>query len=165
MKITREELKQLVREVIQENHANIETEERFEDLYFGLQKLISRVSKNNKVKGYAGELTHAFIDLLYAVETDRLGVGEIFNALKKVRGKISKNAIHENIEKEYPIWGIPPGKNKEELLYTKATSKRQARAIALYLTDKHGCTKVRIQVLDLAQDPADIWDTDKLFKE
>jgi len=165
MKITREELKQLVREVIQENHANIETEERFEDLYFGLQKLISRVSKNNKVKGYAGELTHAFIDLLYAVETDRLGVGEIFNALKKVRGKISKNAIRENTEKEFPIWGIPPGKKDEELLYTKAKSHGEAKKIAKVLTDKHGCTKVRVQVLDLAQDPSDIWKSDKLFKE
>ena len=72
------------------NRANRDVEERFEDLYFGLQKLISKVSKNNKVKGYSGELTHAFIDLLYAVETDRLGVGEIFNGLKKIKTKISK---------------------------------------------------------------------------
>jgi len=72
------------------NRANRDVEERFEDLYFGLQKLISKVSKNNKVKGYSGELTHAFIDLLYAVETDRLGVGEIFNGLKKINSKISK---------------------------------------------------------------------------
>ena len=72
------------------NRANRDVEERFEDLYFGLQKLISKVSKNNKVKGYSGELTHAFIDLLYAVETDRLAVGEIFNGLKKIKTKISK---------------------------------------------------------------------------
>jgi hypothetical protein len=72
------------------NRANRDVEERFEDLYFGLQKLISKVSKNNKVKGYGGELTHAFVDLLYAVETDRLGVGEIFNGLKKINSKISK---------------------------------------------------------------------------
>ena len=72
------------------NRANRDSKERYEDLYFGLQKLISKVSKNNKVKGYSGELTHAFIDLLYAVETDRLGVGEIFNGLKKINSKISK---------------------------------------------------------------------------
>ena len=59
-------------------------------MYFGLQKLISKVSKNNKVKGYSGELTHAFVDLLYAVEDDRLAVGEIFNGLKKINSKISK---------------------------------------------------------------------------
>ena len=72
------------------NRANRDSQERYEDLYFGLQKLISKVSKNNKVKGYGGELTHAFVDLLYAVETDRLGVGEIFNGLKKINSKISK---------------------------------------------------------------------------
>jgi hypothetical protein len=72
------------------NRANRQVEERYEDLYLGLQKLIRQVSKNNKVKGYGGELTHAFVDLLYAVETDRLGVGEIFNGLKKINSKISK---------------------------------------------------------------------------
>ena len=72
------------------NRANRDVEERFEDLYIGLQKLIRQVSKNNKVKGYGGELTHAFVDLLYAVEIDRLGVGEIFNGLKKINSKISK---------------------------------------------------------------------------
>jgi hypothetical protein len=72
------------------NRANRKGIERYQDLYFGLQKLISKVSKNNKVKGYSGELTHAFVDLLYAVETDRLGVGEIFNGLKKINSKISK---------------------------------------------------------------------------
>lgn len=74
------------------------------------------------------------------------------------------NGIHEDTEKEYPIWGIPPGKTSEELLYTKATSKRQASKIAKILTDKHKCKKVRIQTLDLAQNPSDIWDSEKLFK-
>ena len=114
MKITKEKLKQIVREELQDlketseqevgennaldnaianrddNRANRDSKERYEDLYLGLQKLISRVSKNNKVKGYGGELTHAFVDLLYAVEDDRLAVGEIFNGLKKINSKISK---------------------------------------------------------------------------
>ena len=72
------------------NRANRKGIEQYQDLYFGLQKLISKVSKNNKVKGYSGELTHAFVDLLYAVEDDRLAVGEIFNGLKKINSKISK---------------------------------------------------------------------------
>ena len=87
--------------------------------------------------------------------------------LKAIRAKklnLSEESIHEDTDKEYPIWGIPPGKSSEELLYTKATSKRQATSIAKVLTDKHKCKKVRIQVLDLAQDPADIWDSEKLFK-
>ena len=114
MKITKEKLKQIVREELRDlketseqevgenraldnaidnrddNRANRDSQERYEDLYLGLQKLISKVSKNNKVKGYGGELTHAFVDLLYAVETDRLGVGEIFNGLKKINSKISE---------------------------------------------------------------------------
>ena len=72
------------------NRANRKGIEQYQDLYFGLHKLIRQVSKNNKVKGYGGELTHAFVDLLWAVEDDRLAVGEIFNALKKVRSKISE---------------------------------------------------------------------------
>ena len=71
------------------NRANRKGIEQYQDLYFGLHKLIRQVSKNNKVKGYGGELTHAFVDLLWAVEDDRLAVGEIFNALKKVKSKIS----------------------------------------------------------------------------
>ena len=89
----------------------------------------------------------------------------VFKKAIKAKLNLSEESIHEDTDKEYPIWGIPPGKSSEELLYTKATSKRQASAIARALTDKHKCTKVRIQVLDLAQDPSDIWDTDKLFKE
>ena len=78
---------------------------------------------------------------------------------------VQSTEIHEDTEKEYPIWGIPPGKNSEELLYTKATSHSQAKKIAKVLTDKHGCKKVRIQVLDLAQDPADIFKSDKIFNK
>ena len=72
------------------NRANRKGIEQYQDLYFGLHKLIRQVSKNNKVKGYSGELTHAFVDLLWAVETDRLAVGEIFNGFNKIKSKISK---------------------------------------------------------------------------
>ena len=61
--------------------------------------------------------------------------------------------------------GNSTGKNSEELLYTKATSHSQAKVIARILTDKHGCKKVRIQTLDLAQNPADIFNSDKLFNK
>ena len=81
MKISKDKLKDIIREELASlkennaldnaianrdaNRANRDSKERYEDLYFGLQKLISKVSKNNKVKGYGGELTHAFVDLLY----------------------------------------------------------------------------------------------------
>ena len=70
--------------------------------------------------------------------------------------------IHES-EKEFPIWGIPPGAKREELLYTKAKSHAEAKKIVKILTDKQGVTKARIQVLDLAQNPADLWKSKKLL--
>ena len=72
------------------NRANRKGIERYEDLRYGIYKILSKVSKNNKVKGYSGELTHAFVDLLWAVETDRLAVGEIFNGFNKIKSKISE---------------------------------------------------------------------------
>ena len=72
--------------------------------------------------------------------------------------------IHES-EKEFPIWGIPPGAKREELLYTKAKSHAEAKKIVKILTNKHGVTKARIQVLDLAQNPADLWNSKKLLNK
>jgi Fe2+ transport system protein B len=57
-----------------------------------------------------------------------------------------------NEAKEYVIWGIPPGKTHEDILYTKAETISEARKVVEILTKKHGCKKVRIQVLDLSQD-------------
>ena len=72
MKISKDKLKQIVREELKDlveagvdenraldnaianrdaNRANRKGIEQYQDLYFGLQKLISKVSKNNKVKG------------------------------------------------------------------------------------------------------------------
>lgn len=59
----------------------------FQSLYFDMNNAIRKVSKNNKLKGYAGEVTHAVCDLLYFVEQDRLAIGEVFNALKRLRKK------------------------------------------------------------------------------
>ena len=76
-----------------------------EDLRYGIYKILSKVSKNNKVKGYSGELTHAFVDLLWAVETDRLAVGEIFNGFNKIKNdarkvKITKRQLKEIVREE-----------------------------------------------------------------
>ena len=67
-------------------------------------------------------------------------------------------------KKEFVIWGIPPGKKHEDILYTKAKSHSEAKKIIKILTKKHGVTKARIQVLDMAQDPKDIWKADDLFE-
>lgn len=86
----------------------------------------------------------------------------------KVTREELKQLVREVIQesaKEYVIWGIPPGKKDEAILYTKAKSMGEAKKIIKLLTDKHGVTKARVQVLDLAQNPADLWKSDKLVKE
>jgi hypothetical protein len=61
---------------------------------------------------------------------------------------------------EYVIWGIPPGEHHENVLYTKAESMAEAKKVITVLETKHGCTKCRVQVLDLTKAP----DFSKIFK-
>ena len=67
-------------------------------------------------------------------------------------------------KKEFVIWGIPPKKSSEEILYTKAKSHSEAKKVVKILTKKHGVKKARIQVLDLEQDPTKFWKSDDLFE-
>ena len=60
--------------------------------------------------------------------------------------------------KEFAIWGIPPNKTEEDLLFTKATSMKDAEEYVKIFTEQFGATKVRIQVLDMSECPS------KLFK-
>lgn len=96
MKITKDKLKDIIREElsalteadVDESSAKDKSEfKEFQSLYFDMNNAIQKVSKNNKLKGYAGEVTHAVCDLLYFVEQDRLAIGEVFNALKRLRKK------------------------------------------------------------------------------
>jgi hypothetical protein len=57
------------------------------------------------------------------------------------------------LKKEYVIWGIPPGKDEEEVLFTKAETMDQAEKAMKILIDNHGCTECRIQVIDFESDP------------
>ena len=59
---------------------------------------------------------------------------------------------------EFAIWGIPPNKTEEDLLFTKATSMEDAEEYVKIFTEQFGATKVRIQVLDMSECPS------KLFK-
>lgn len=158
MKITKDKLKQIVREEL----ATL-NEDQYGDVSFSRRKL--------KLASEDAEcVLHCLADKAEDEELPNWWIDKVSKAadyLNVCRDYIKTddlNGIHEDTEKEYPIWGIPPGKNSEELLYTKATSKRQASKIAKILTDKHKCKKVRIQTLDLAQNPSDIWDSEKLFK-
>ncbi len=54
-------------------------------------------------------------------------------------------------EKEFIIWGVPPGERDEVVAYTKAKSMPEAKKVMDILKQKHGLTKVRVQVIDLSQ--------------
>jgi len=71
--------------------------------------------------------------------------------------------VNEN-KKEFVIWGIPPKKSSEEILYTKAKSNSDAKKVLKILVSKHGIKKGRIQVLDLEQDPSKFWKSDNIFE-
>ena len=138
-------------------------EDQYGDVSFSRRKLKLACEDSENIlqlladKAENEELPNWWIDKV-SKSADYLNVCRDYIATDQAHG------VHENVDTEYPIWGIPPGKSSEELLYTKATSKRQASKIAKTLTDKHNCKKVRIQTLNLAQNPSDIWDSEKLFK-
>ena len=58
--------------------------------------------------------------------------------------------IIKEIKEEYVIWGVPPGKRDEEILYTKAKSMSEANRIRKVLESKYNCTKTRVQTIDLS---------------
>jgi len=54
-------------------------------------------------------------------------------------------------EKEFIIWGVPPGERDEVVAYTKAKNMPEAKKVMDILKQKHGLTKLRVQVIDLSQ--------------
>ena len=60
------------------------------DIFFGLQKSISKNAKNNKLKAYSSEVAHSVADILISVEEDRLSIGEVIRALNKLAGSADK---------------------------------------------------------------------------
>jgi hypothetical protein len=62
------------------------------------------------------------------------------------------NLLNEASKKEYIIWGIPPGERDEAILFTNAENMPEAKRVMDILKDKHGCTKLRVQVLDLSKE-------------
>ena len=158
MKITKDKLKEIIREEL----ASL-NEDQYGDVSFSRRKLKLAHEDAECIlhclseKAEDEELPNWWIDKLSKA-------ADYLNVCRDYIKTDDLNGVHENTGKEYPIWGIPPGKTSEELLYTNATSHSQAKKIAKVLTDKHRCKKVRIQVLDLAQNPADIFNSDKLFK-
>jgi hypothetical protein len=56
----------------------------------------------------------------------------------------------ETIMREYVVWGVPPGGDAETVLYTRAATLADARRVADALEARHGCTRTRIQTLDMS---------------
>ena len=87
---------------------------------------------------------------------------------KKIQESLfTKQWWKENLlegKKEFVIWGIPPKKKSEEILFTKAKSMGAAKQVLNILVKSHGVKKARIQVLDLEQDPSKFWKSDNMFE-
>jgi hypothetical protein len=49
---------------------------------------------------------------------------------------------------EYAIWGIPPKKTEEVLLYTKAETSEEVKKVCNFL-EISGCKNIRIQEIPL----------------
>ena len=65
--------------------------------------------------------------------------------------KRTVDLIAEPLGIEYIIWGYPPNNEYENLLYSKARSMAQAKDIMAILAKEHGCTDMRVQVLDMSE--------------
>ena len=66
--------------------------------------------------------------------------------------------------KEFVIWGVPPNKTDEELIYTKATSMKDAEDYIKIFTEQYGVTKARIQVLDLNECPSKMFNSKDIIR-
>jgi len=69
------------------------------------------------------------------------------------------------VMKEFVIWGVPPKKTEEDLLFTRATSMKDAEDYVKILTEQYGVTKARIQVLDLNECPSKLWKSKDIINE
>lgn len=55
--------------------------------------------------------------------------------------------------KEYVVWGIPPNKKDEEILFTKAKTHKEAKNVCSTLEKEHKCKKCRVQIIDFKNKP------------
>jgi len=83
-----------------------------------------------------------------------------FPTAKDIRGTKMNESRQQQLagiinesQEEFIIWGLPPGEKYEVPLHTKSKSKSEAEKIMKILADKHGCTKMRIQILDFKTMP------------
>jgi len=59
--------------------------------------------------------------------------------------------------KEFIIWGLSPkNPNEEQPLHTLCKSSQEAKA-TIEILRGHGCTEMRVQILDLSADPGELF--------
>ena len=58
--------------------------------------------------------------------------------------------------KEFVVWGIAPGDEYENVLYTRATTAAEAGRVAATLEREHGCRRTRVQILDMSAAAAEV---------
>ena len=51
---------------------------------------------------------------------------------------------------EFIIWGYPPN-GEDTLLHTKSKTMDEAKRVMVVLEEDHGCTNMRVQVLDISK--------------
>ena len=114
MKISKDKLKEIICEELETL-----TEEHHGDVSFSRRKLKLASEDAECIlqclsdKAENEELPNWWIDKV-SKAADYLNVCRDYLVTDQTHG------VHENVDTEYPIWGIPPGKTSEELLYTKA---------------------------------------------
>ena len=108
MKITKDKLKQIVREEL----ATL-NEDQYGDVSFSRRKLKLASEDAECVlhclanKAEDEELPNWWIDKVSKA-------ADYLNVCRDYIKTDDLNGIHEDTEKEFPIWGIPPGKTSEE---------------------------------------------------
>lgn len=169
MKLTKQQLKQIIREEI-----SLMKESSLDSTIRGFVNMLTtdigtKILSDADFNGYKKELmmgivAHSKQMLKTAPVQHRDYIsdrwGGLLKAVKKSNSfsslisnlkSLKFENIHESSSAEYVIWGIPPGKNDEQILYTKAESMGEANKARKVLEDTHGCKKTRVQVIDLSK--------------
>jgi len=55
------------------------------------------------------------------------------------------------MKNEYIIWGIAPGQNEEDILFTNAQNLEEAKKVIQILESEHSCKNCKIQIIDFSK--------------
>lgn len=77
------ELKEIIREVLDEG-----INKRSDGLFDAVWNYIDKNYDNEKLTSYNSQVCNAIVELIDAVDADKLNVGDLFNGLKSIKKKI-----------------------------------------------------------------------------